>query len=176
MYNTTKIILILFLALFILCREKNPTDMEARQAKRNSLQKYNEPVNFDSLFTVLISIENALIGSPKNLKYIDQFIHASFQASEQCFYVIGRGEMPDTSKELLDNESLLIKQKQDARKSSEKWALYCKALLNNKSHSPINSKAKIPGKIMYRKMIKEEMISDTLYQLYKIPITSVVLW
>lgn len=93
-------------------------------------------------------------------------------ASKGHFFVVGKGVVPDTN-DYADYETKLIKQRQAARKSAEKWALYLKTLLK---YNDVRYGNNVLGKVMYSKIPLEEICEDTVYQFFKVPITSVVVW
>lgn len=138
--------------------------------KMNTLEQSSEAENYDSLFACLIRLENAIEENPDSSLLTDKILKTAFDAISGQFFVVGKGI---NSGEFVDYEIELITQKQMARRSAEEWALFLKAFLKG---DDIVYGTEILGKVMYAKKLVEEIHEDTVYQLFAIPITSVVVW
>ena len=165
-----KFIIITFITLSLIiiffCRLDQPLKRDTR--KPGTGEQVIDIDNYDSLLVYLARYENEMVEHPDSSQLIKQLLSISYNRESGYLYVTGIGV---TSKEFSSNEIRLIELQQEARNSAKEWALYIKALLTDKK---VTSRTKIFGKVMYWTNIMEVVKEDTVYQLYKMPASSIV--
>jgi len=166
------ILLLVFLSLFLLCRGDNPSEKKDNNTSResNTLKETIKIENYDSLLTNLVILENAVSEHPDSIDLIGQLLKTSSLVKMGYLYVAGIGVASDES---TDPEIRKIEKLQASRQSSKEWALYIKAHLRD---TKLTSRTKIMGKVMYSTSILEIERNDTVFQLFKMPVSSVVIY
>ena len=166
------IFLLILLSLFLLCRGENPTEKKDTRTSNGSATKQDtvKVKNYDSLLTNLVILENAVSNHPDSADLIGKFLKMSSLVKVGQLYVAGIGVSTD---ENADPEIREIEKLQASRQSAKKWALYIKAHLRD---SKITPQTKISGKIMYSTSILEIERNDTVFQLFRMPVSSVAIY
>jgi len=168
----TFLLLLISLSMLLLCRENNPTEKKLKRSSRKSIapKEIVTVDNYDSLLTNLVQLENAVSQYPDSSELIGQLLKMSSLVKVGHLFVAGIGVVLD---ENVEPEIHQIEKERACRHSAKDWALYVKAHLND---SKITPRTKIAGKIMYSTTILEIERNDTLFQLVKMPVSSVVIW
>ena len=77
--NFTFLFLLILLSTFLLCREKNPTEKKDNKTSResNTTEEIVTIINYDSLLTNLVSLENAVSEHPDSIDLVGQLLKIS---------------------------------------------------------------------------------------------------
>lgn len=159
-------------SIILSCGDHDPVERNyrnERKLKEKTTVTTQETISHPDLLAELLLKQTELLRDSVSMASINRLLALSYDSNSQTIYVAG---IAPGGQEQSDYEIYLITQRQIARSSAFDWALYIKKLITQKQ---MVAYTKIRGKIMYSKVLLEESINDTLYQLYAFPVSSIVL-
>lgn len=153
------------LALFFMfCDE--PKNANSAQPAKDTITQLTPPkiyeIDYDSLFTLILELQNSIERDPTNSVIIKQLLSAAYDTVENIYYCVGKG----SANPKLPVATRYAGMRQAAQGTAQRWSLYLKSWQKSGSYK---FGQKISGTIEQgSKMLLEKMESDTLYQLFYI--------
>ena len=160
------------------CRTQPSLPNLQKTGQLNTLPVYNsngspvmqdtlESAKYDSLLSLLLTLENAVYSNPRAFKNVAPLLKASFDSSSGCFLVAGKGTHNKSFPESSWKQGRKIASSYDAKR----WALYCKSWSQG-NHGAFGTR--ISGEITYSMILLERFENDTLYALVSVPFGSII--
>jgi hypothetical protein len=165
--NTLAIILCMISVIFS-CRDSAKDIPAGKRIDSNPRQPLDTQHNFDSLLSLILSLQNAVAANPASAELTVKLKSAALDTPNGGFLTAGTGvfnpEFPEGAKEQGRIRS--------ARYTGERWALYLKAWHTGTNLAFGNP---VSGAITFSRELLSRESGDTLYQLLLVPVGSVVL-
>jgi len=156
---------IIFAFIIHNCREqkvKTVDDRNNSSSHDTALAINPRIINYDSLLTQILDLQNALVQNPEDTHSIRQLLVVSFDSLQNLFYCAGKGVVNTKH----PAEAQLIGMRRAAQNTAQRWALYLKAWQEN---TMIPFGVEISGNVMSGTAVLFEKTSgDTVYQLVSI--------
>ncbi len=157
------------------CKEQPSLPPDARHGPAASSQQDRslcraappDSVALDSLLSVLVKLENCIRGGSREDILATELLKASFDSASGCLMVAGQG----TGNPSLPRSAWVAGRRMAAAYDAKRWALYLKALLDNRKTSFGEN---ISGEIGYSRILVERTVGDTLQELLQIATGSIV--
>jgi len=171
----TAIFMTLFCTLMLFHCKKQPTLPQLKSAAvqiphydANGSRVDSDSMHCDSLFPVLLRMQDEVYLHPQSNAGIGALLKVSFDSTSGCFLTIGKGVHNPAMPEASWKQGRKIASGYDAKR----WAMYMK-LWSQGVFAPFGRK--ISGEISYSKVVLEKIENDTLYTLVSTPFGSIIL-